>query len=104
MGFTCIFTGHIYLRKAGNVPSSHGFAILHASVKIYYGMGGNVSNLQGQLSSELCLLSASLHFLLLCSQRGDTSNDWQMVRVNFFGWLQFYQGKSLEIMWMLYFD
>lgn len=96
MNFTCTNiahgkTGHVF------VASSHGFAILFASVKISHDLGGNILNPHRQLSSELSLLSASLHSLLRVTQRGDANNEWQWLSIFLVGPLQLYQGKSLEI-------
>lgn len=92
--------------KAGHVfiASSHGFAILFASVKISVDLGGNVSNLHGRLSSELSLLSASLHFLLLCSQRGDANNEWQWLSIFLVGPFAVVPGKIFGDIWMLFFE
>lgn len=103
MGFACTNTARVENRTF--IASSHGF-ILFASLKISHDMGGNILNLHGQLSSELSLLSASLHFLLLCSQRGDEMPTMNDNGCQFF-WLvllQLYQGKVFGDIWLLYLE
>lgn len=84
------------------IASCYGFVILFASVQVSDDMGGNVLNVYRQLSSELSLLSASLHLLLLCPQRGDANNEWQWLSICLDGPFAVVSGKIFGDIWMLY--
>lgn len=95
---------HVLTLDMCSFASSHGFAILFASVKISHDVGGNIWNLHRQLTSELSLFSASLHILLLCSQRGDANIEWQWLSIFLVGPFAVVSEKIFGDIWLLYFE